>query len=99
MVWWRDRAVMRPEDRPVVIAVAVQMWCARLQFMAEARTADGKPRYGYSPDLEMVVGEAAALVSRVDSHIAPGIRAEAIIERRGKRQKIELNYQSDNGGG
>lgn len=91
--------MIRPEDRPVVIAVAVQMWCARLQYNQDARQPNGQPKNGYSPDLEMVVGEAAALVSRVDSHMAPQIRAEAILERRGKRQKVELTFQSDNGTG
>ena len=91
-------SVIRPEDRPVVIAVAVQMWCARLQYNQDARQPNGQPKNGYSPDVEMVVGEAAALVARVDSHIAPTIRAQAIVERRGKKQTIELNYRSENAG-
>lgn len=86
--------MIRPEDRPIVIAVAVQMWAARLQYNQDARQPNGQPKNGYSPDLEMVVGEAAALVARVDSHIAPAIRAEAILQRRGKKQSIELNFQS-----
>lgn len=85
--------MIRAEDRGVVIAVAVQMWCARLQFMAEARTETGQPRYGYSPDLELVAGEAAALVRTIDKHIAPKERQDAIAERRRTRPApVVLNY-------
>lgn len=85
--------MIRPEDRPIVIAVAVQIFCARIQSH-ESKRPNGETKHGYSPDLELCVGEAAALVSRVDSHIAPKERMSAILQRRGKRASIELNFNS-----
>lgn len=70
---------VRPEDRGVVVAVATQIFCARVQANA------GK--HGYSPDLEICVGEAAALVRQVDTHIAPALREMAREERRRARPK------------
>jgi hypothetical protein len=87
--------VIRPEDRGIVIAVATQIFCARLQSH-ESKRQTGDTKHGYSPDLELCVGEAAGLVTRVDSHIAPQDRAEAIIQRHGKRQvAVELNFSSN----
>jgi hypothetical protein len=88
--------VIRPEDRGIVIAVATQIFCARLQSQ-ESKRPTGDSKHGYSPDLELCVGEAAGLVTRVDSHIAPLARAEAIVKRHGKRQvAVELTF-SPNG--
>lgn len=72
---------IEPEDRPIVIAVATQMWCARVNAH-EARRANGDTKHGYSPDMAMCVGEAAALVKLVDTHIAPKERKQAAAERR-----------------
>lgn len=85
---------IRVEDRGVVIAVAVQIFCARLQS-ADARRPNGEMKHGYSPDLELCVGEAAALVRQVDTHIAPRERQEAIAERRRTRPRpVELTFNS-----
>jgi hypothetical protein len=73
--------MIAPEDRGVVIAVATQMWCARIAAF-EARKVNGETKWGYSPDMEMCVGEAAALVKQVDIHIAPKDRKAAAEERR-----------------
>lgn len=82
---------IKPEDRPIVIAVATQMWCARIQGM-ESRRPNGEMKYGYSPDMELCVGEAAALVQLVDAHIAPRERKTAAEERRRNPQKaVTLN--------
>lgn len=70
---------VRPEDRGVVVAVATQIFCARVQANAS--------KHGYTPDLEMCVGEAAALVKQVDTHIAPALRQQALEERRKHRPK------------
>lgn len=78
------KMAIRAEDRPIVIAVATQMWCARIQAH-EARRANGEMKHGYSPDLELCVGEAAALIQRVDEHIAPRERKVAAEERRRNR--------------
>lgn len=83
--------MIRPEDRHIVIAVATQMWCARMTA-AEAKRPNGEIKHGYSPDMELCVGEAAALVQQVDTHIAPKDRAEAIRQRGSRRGKIELNW-------
>jgi hypothetical protein len=77
--------MIRTEYRGPVLAVAVQIFCARLTANA------GK--HGYSPDLELCVGEAVALVRRVDSHLSPQDRPVAMRVRR-RRETIEL----DNGG-
>jgi hypothetical protein len=86
--------MIHPEDRNVVIAVATQMWCARIQAF-EGRKVNGEIKWGYSPDMELCVGEAAALVAQVDTHIAPKKREEAQKERR-QRGAIVLEW---NGGG
>lgn len=86
----RERKVVRPEDRHIVIAVAVQMWCARMQAW-ESKRPNGDSKYGYSPDLDLCVGEAAALLQRVDEHIAPQQRTEALKERR-RRGAVELQW-------
>lgn len=80
--------MIKPEDRHIVIAVATQFWCARLQYMAEAKQTNGQPKSGYSPDMTMCVGEAAAMLELVDNHIAPKERQEAI--RRRRTETIEL---------
>lgn len=77
---------IKPEDRPIVIAVATQMWCARIQG-AESRRMSGEMKQGYSPDMELCVGEAAALVRSVDAHIAPRERKTAAEERRRNPQR------------
>lgn len=83
---------VRPEDRAIVIAVATQMWCARIQAW-EGRKPNGEMKYGYSPDMDLCVGEAAALVQRVDEHLAPKERQRAMEERRGTRQRpVELTF-------
>lgn len=87
---------IRAEDRPIVIAVATQMWCARIQAH-EARRANGDMKHGYSPDMALCVGEAAALVQMVDTHVAPKERQQAIEERRRNRPRpVELNYSPAN---
>jgi len=75
---------IRAEDRPIVIAVATQMWCARIQAH-ESKRPNGEMKHGYSPDMELCVGEAAALIQRVDEHIAPKERKTAQEERRRNR--------------
>ncbi len=70
---------IKPEDRGVVVAVATQIFCARVQANAH--------KHGYSPDLQMCVGEAAALVRQVDSHI-PKER------RRPKTQYLDMNPEA-----
>lgn len=89
--------MIRPEDRNIVIAVATQMWCARIQAN-DAKLPNGQQKYGYTPDIELIVGEAAAivrvaeaLVQQVDSHIPPQERREARNERR-RRGAIELQW-------
>jgi len=77
---------IRAEDRPIVIAVATQMWCARIQAM-EGKRVNGEMKWGYSPDMELCVGEGAALVKLVDEHIAPRERQDAIEKRRNARPK------------
>lgn len=52
---------IKPEDRGIVVAVATQIFCARVQANAS--------KHGYTPDLEMCVGEAAALLRQVDTHM------------------------------
>jgi hypothetical protein len=86
--------VIRPEDRAIVVAVAVQMWCARLQYGSDTRRPNGEPKHGYSPDIELCVGEAAALLQRVDEHIAPGERRAAMVQRRQRRTTVELEWSS-----
>ncbi len=89
--------MIRAEDRNIVIAVATQMWCARIQAN-DAKLPNGQQKYGYTPDLELIVGEAASivrmaeqLVQRVDEHIPPRDRAPAREERR-RRGAIELQW-------
>jgi len=82
--------MIRPEDRNVVIAVATQMWCARIQAV-ESRRPNGEMKHGYSPDMELCVGEAAALVMQVDTHIAPRARQDAMDKRR-RRGAVELQW-------
>jgi len=77
---------IQPEDRPIVIAVATQMWCARVQSF-ESRRENGASRWGYSPDMGLCVGEAAALIQRVDEHIAPKKRKAAAEERQRSPQR------------
>lgn len=84
--------MIRAEDRNIVIAVATQMWCARIQA-AEARRPNGEIKHGYSPDMELCVGEAAALVRQVDTHIPPKQRQTAFADRR-KRGVIELQWNT-----
>lgn len=84
--------MIRPEDRHIVIAVAVQMWCARMQAV-ESRRPNGELKHGYSPDMELCVGEAAALLKQVDTHIAPQERQAAIKERR-RRGTVEVNWDT-----
>jgi hypothetical protein len=85
---------IRAEDRPIVIAVATQMWCARIQAM-EGKRVNGEMKWGYSPDVELCVGEAAALIQRVDEHIAPKQRKGAIEERRRNRPAaVTLNLHA-----
>lgn len=80
--------MIRPEDRGIVVAVAVQIFCARI-------TANG-PKHGYSPDLHLCVGEAAALVRQVDTHIAPGDRPPPMEERRKHRKPvIEMTFRRE----
>jgi len=97
--------VIRPEDRNIVIAVATQMWCARIQAQ-EAKTANGQQKYGYTPDIELIVGEAAAivqhaaaLVQQVDTHIPPLERQPGMArsdEQRERRRRrgatVELQW-------
>lgn len=82
--------MIRTEDRLVVVEVAVEIFCARIQANA------GK--HGYSPDMAMCVGEAAALVNQTYLHIAPQDRPAPMRERRSHRRgaaTIEIEY---NGG-
>jgi hypothetical protein len=97
--------VIRPEDRNIVIAVATQMWCARIQAN-EAKMPNGQQKYGYTPDVDLIVGEAAAivqhaskLVEQVDAHIPPrerepGIHREEKEARKERRRNgaIELQW-------
>jgi hypothetical protein len=73
---------LRIEDRPIVVAVATQIFCARVQANA------GK--HGYSPDLELCVGEAAALLRQVDTHIKPSDKDEA---RRKRPRTVTLDIR------
>ncbi len=89
--------MIRPEDRNIVIAVATQMWCARIQAN-EAKLPNGQQKYGYTPDVELIVGEAAAivehaaaLVQQVDAHIPPQQRQDASNKRR-NRGAVELQW-------
>lgn len=89
--------MVRPEDRNIVIAVATQMWCARIQAQ-EAKLPNGQQKYGYTPDVDLIVGEAAAivehaskLVEQVDAHIPPRERRQAQRER-ASRGAIELQW-------
>lgn len=75
--------MIRAEDRGPVLAVATQIFCARI--------AANAAKHGYSPDLDLCVGEAAALVKRVDSHIAPHDRPVAMRVRR-RQQAVEIDY-------
>lgn len=91
--------MIRPEDRNIVIAVATQMWCARIQAQ-DAKLPNGQQKYGYTPDIELIVGEAAAivrvaesLVQQVDAHIPPREREPARQERR-KNGAIELQWMA-----
>lgn len=87
--------MIRPEDRGVVIAVAVQIFCARIQSY-ESKRVTGETKHGYSPDLELCVGEAAALVNRVDSHLPPQHRPEAMTDRRKNHHRtsaVEISFR------
>ena len=89
--------MIRPEDRNIVIAVATQMWCARIQAQ-EAKLPNGQQKHGYTPDIELIAGEAAALVRQVDSHIPPTQREPGMArtpeqrERRRRGAAIELQW-------
>jgi hypothetical protein len=81
--------MIRTEDRLLVVEVAVEIFCARIQANA------GK--HGYSPDMAMCVGEAAALVNSTYLHIAPQdrpapLRSDRRIHRRGGAT-LELDYE------
>jgi hypothetical protein len=78
--------VIHAQDRAVVIAVATQMWCARIQAY-ESRRPNGEMKHGYSPDMEMCVGEAAALVNLVDRHLPPHERPNPVVGVSGERRK------------
>jgi hypothetical protein len=89
--------MIRPEDRNIVVAVATQMWCARIQAN-DAKLPSGQQKYGYTPDIELIVGEAAAivqhaskLVEQVDAHIPPRERQDAHRERR-RNGAVELQW-------
>jgi hypothetical protein len=89
--------MIRPEDRNIVIAVATQMWCARIQAN-DAKLPNGQQKYGYTPDIDLIVGEAASivqhatkLVEQVDAHIPPRERNGAQQERR-RAGAIELQW-------
>lgn len=62
--------MIRPEDKPIVIAIAVQMWCARMQSQ-ESKRDNGESRHGYSPDAALCVGEAVALLNLVNLQLPP----------------------------
>lgn len=80
--------MIRTEDRGIVVAVAVQIFCARI--------AANSGKHGYSPDLPMCVGEAAALVRQVDTHIAPQDRPPPMDERRrGRKPVIEMTFRRE----
>jgi hypothetical protein len=87
--------VIHPEDRNAVIAVAVQMWCARLQYGSEGRQPNGSPKHGYSPDIELCVGEAATLVRRVNEHMNPHERrpSAAAVERERRRRGVAVELE------
>lgn len=72
---------IKPEDRGIVVAVATQIFCARVQ----ANVA----KNGYSPDMLLCVGEAAALVRQVDTHIAPKER-----RARPRTEYIDVNPEA-----
>lgn len=81
--------MIRLEDRGIVVAVATQIFCARV-------AANGA-KFGYSPDLQMCVGEAAALVRQVDTHVPPRDRPPPMQERRSRQRApaIELTFRRE----
>lgn len=52
------RMGMKPEDRPMVLMMATQIYCARIQA-------------GTAPDPVGTAGEACVLVTSVDRHLPP----------------------------
>lgn len=77
--------MIRSDDRLIVIDVAVEIFCARIQA--------NSGKHGYSPDMNMCVGEAAALVNKVTLHMAPKDRPDSM-RVRGKRETVELEFRS-----
>lgn len=78
--------MIRAEDRNVAIAVAVQIFCSRIQ-------ANGG-KHGYSPDMDMCVGEAASLVNKMTLQIAPQERGVAMrVRRRKETVELQVNGQ------
>ncbi len=75
---------IRLEDRGIVVAVATQIFCARV--------AANAGKNGYSPDLEMCVGEAAALLRQIDSHVKPSDKDEAR-KKRPKTVTLEMRTE------
>jgi hypothetical protein len=89
--------VIRPEDKHVVVAVAVQIFCARLSSN-DAKRANGESKHGYSPDMDLCIGEAAALVNKVNMHLPPSERPEPIIDRRKNHRPktaVELTFRRE----
>jgi hypothetical protein len=78
--------VIRPEDRLLLVEVAVEIFCARITANA------GK--HGYSPDMGMCVGEAAALINQTYMHLPNEDRPEPQRDRRERRRggPVELEY-------
>lgn len=89
--------MIRPEDKHIVIAIAVQMWCARMQSH-ESKRDNGESRNGYSPDSALCVGEAVAMLNLVNLHLPPEHR-EVKQERRRQnhhgRQAVELTFRRE----
>jgi hypothetical protein len=79
--------MIRPEDRLLLVEVAVEIFCARITANA------GK--HGYSPDMGMCVGEAAALINQTYAHLPNENRPEPTRSRpeRRKSDAVELDYQ------
>lgn len=88
--------MIRPEDKHVVVAVAVQIFCARIQSN-ESKRVNGDTKHGYSPDMDLCIGEAAALVNKVNLHLPPGER-EPRIDRRANHRRapaVELTFRRE----
>lgn len=90
--------MIRPEDKGAVIAVATQILCARLQGR-DAYRDTGDSKHGYTPDIHLCVGEAAALINAVNLHLPPEHRPAPMVDRRknhhaGSRRAVEITFRA-----